>query len=167
MKKKTVIIISCLAILTLVLAFIIFYIKMNRPSTVLLYIDPQTISGTVGQDFAVNIRISHVADLYGWEFKLSWNPILLDAVNVTEGPFLKQGGDTFFFNKINNTEGYLLVDCTRLGEVSGASGDGIIATINLHVKGEGECLLDLHDTILLSSLEQPIDHEATDGYFGP
>jgi len=166
MKKKTVIIISCLAILTLVLVFIIFYINMNRPSTV-LYIDPQTISGTICQNFTVNIRISKVADLYGWQFKLSWNPILLDAVNITEGPFLKQGGETFFWPIINNTGGYILADCTLLGNVSGVNGDGTLATISLHVKGEGECILDLYETALISSLEQPIDHNAEDGHFGP
>ncbi|NIW13776.1 MAG: hypothetical protein GWN31_07570, partial [Candidatus Thorarchaeota archaeon] len=102
-------------------------------------------------------------DLYGWEFKLGWNPNLLDVVDVTEGPFLKQGGETFFTKKINDTEGYILVDCTLLGNVSGVSGDGTLAYVKFYAEIQGSCVLDLYDTELVSSVEQPIDHIAEDG----
>ncbi|MDI6904744.1 MAG: cohesin domain-containing protein [Candidatus Bathyarchaeia archaeon] len=120
----------------------------------------------VGQNFTININISGVVDLYGWEFKLRWNSTLLDAVNVVEGSFLKQGGNTLFITPtINNTEGYMIVDCTLLGDIPGVSGNGTLATVEFHVKTVGECTLDLYDTILVSSAEQPIPHTAIDGYY--
>jgi len=162
MDKKIIIVIPLVAILTITLAYII----IKRPTSPSVYVNPQTIRGTSGQDFTINIGISNVADLYGWGFKLRWNTTILEVVNVTEGNFLKQGGETLQARwRINNTQGYIVADCTLLGNVSGVSGDGILATINLHVKGEGECILDLYDTVLISSLEQPIDHDTEDGYF--
>jgi len=134
-------------------------------STATIYVDPQTSTGTAGQNFTVNINISDVNDLYGWEFKLGWNATILDAVDVREGSFLKDGGDTFFYPKINHTEGYALVDCTLLGTIPGVSGNGTLATIDFHVKDRGECILDLYDTILVNSAEQSIEHTVIDGYY--
>ncbi len=128
-----------------------------------LHVHPPTKTVAVGQTFIIDIRISDVIDLYGWEFKLGWNPNLLDVVDVTEGAFLKQGGETFFTNKINNTEGYILVDCTLLGDVSGVNGSGTLACVKFHAEEQGSCVLDLYDTKLVSSVEQPIPHTANDG----
>jgi hypothetical protein len=128
-----------------------------------VYVYPSTKIVSVGQTFVVEIRISDVYDLYGWEFKLSWDPSLLDVTGVTEGEFLKRGGDTFFYSKTNNTAGYILVDCTLLGDISGVSGNGTLATAEFYAETEGTSILDLYDTILINSSEQPIIHTATDG----
>ncbi len=128
-----------------------------------VYVYPPTKTVAVGQTFIIDIRISDVIDLYGWEFKLGWDPDLLDVVDVTEGAFLKQGGNTFFTEKINNTEGYILVDCTLLGNVSGVDGSGILAYVKFRAEEEGNCVLDLYDAKLVSSVQQPIPHTANDG----
>jgi len=128
-------------------------------------VDPPTLKAPVGQSFTVNINISGVVDLYGWEFKLRWNNSVLDAVEVTEGPFLKGGSNTFFTFTINNTAGYILVDCTLLGNVPGVSGSGILLTVKFYVKKIGKSILDLYDSVLVNSQEQPITHTTTDGYY--
>lgn len=113
----------------------------------------------------MDICVSNVIDLYGWEFKLGWNTTILDAVSVSEGQFLKSGGATFFTYKINNTLGYMVVDCTLLGSVSGVSGSGILATVKFYVEGVGECPIDLYDSVLINSAEEAIKHTAVDGYY--
>jgi len=134
-------------------------------STATIYVDPQENIGMIGQNFTISIRISNVADLYGWEFKLGWNATILDSVEVSEGSFLKSGGSTFFTYKINNTLGYMIVDCTLLGQVPGVSGSGVLATIKFYVENVGECPLDLYDTILVNPAEQTIEHTDIDGYY--
>jgi hypothetical protein len=129
-----------------------------------VYVSPSTITATVGQTFFISVDISDVIDLYGWEFKLKWNSTLLDALDVTEGDFLKSGGDTFFWSVINNTEGYILVDCTLLGNIPGVNGSGTLATVEFKVESEGESILDLYGTKLVSSDEQSISHQSMDGY---
>ena len=130
-----------------------------------IFIYPETSEGNVGENFTIEVKVSNVTDLYGYEFHLRWNPTLLDCVEVNEGPFLKSGGSTFFTYKINSTGGCVVVDCTLLGDVQGVSGNGILTTIEFYIKTTGECLLDLYDTILLNSAEQTIEHSTTDGYF--
>jgi hypothetical protein len=129
-----------------------------------VYVAPSTMTVTAGQTFSVNIEISDVVDLYGWEFTLKWNPTFLDVLNVTEGEFLKSGGDTFFWPIMNNTEGYILVDCTLIGNITGVNGSGTLAIVELKAESAGQSILDLYDTKLVNSLEQPIDHTANDGY---
>lgn len=163
MKKRTTIMISVLAVLILVAAFIIFYISTSRPSTV-LFVDPQTSSGTVGQDFAVDIRISNVANLYGWQLKLRWDTTILHFVNATEGTFLKRRSSTFFNIATNKTDQIVLI-CTLLGDVPGVNGSGVLATIWFQAKENGGSDLRFHDTLLVNSDEEIISHTIRDGRF--
>jgi len=137
----------------------------TNSSTATIYVDPQTTVGAVAQNFTVNINISNVTDLYGWEFKLGWNTTVLDVVEVYEGPFLKNVSNTFFIYKVNSTAGYILVDCTFLGIVPGVSGNGTLANVKFYVKSIGDSVLDLYDTILINSNEQAILHSTIDGYY--
>jgi len=151
---------------SLSLVIIFSALVLAEPSisaTTTVYVSPPSSSVLLGQTFFIEIKITDVNDLYGWEFKLKWDPGLLDVVNVTEGPFLKQGGSTFFAKQMNNTAGYILVDCTLLGDVPGVNGDGTLASVRFYAEKEGTSVLDLYDTILVSSLEQPITHTANDG----
>jgi hypothetical protein len=125
---------------------------------------PASVNTRVGQYFTISLTVSDVVDLYGWELRLGWNSTLLGAVSISEGPFLKAGGDTFFSPKTYNAEGYLLVDCTLLGPISGVNGDGVIATVTFYAENMGTCPLTLYDTILLSSSENHITHQTVDGY---
>lgn len=152
--------------LLFILALAVVYVVVNWPKAqVALYIDPQTISRPIGQDFTININVSDIADLYGWQLRLRWNATVLSAVNVTEGSFLKQSGSTFFTFRINNTAGYIVIDCTLLGNQPGVSGKGQLVTIQFQVKERGACSLDLYDSILLNSSEQTIAHTIRDGQF--
>jgi len=151
----------CLSIMMLSSALIPVQLSASPTTTVYVYPSAKTVK--VGQDFTVEVRISEVIDLYGWEFKLGWAPNLLDVVDVYEGPFLSQGGDTFFAKKINNTAGYILIDCTLLGPVPGVNGTGTLAIVEFQAETQGSCVLDLYDTKLVSSDEYPIPHTVVDG----
>jgi hypothetical protein len=163
-RKKITIIIVCLIIATILLVYLFFSVVMNKPTT--LYIDPQTSEKAVGEDFTVNICISNVADLFGWGSRLSWNATILDMVNATEGTFLRSHGTTFFYPTINTT-GYLILDCSLMGNVSGVNGNGVLATIQFRVKENGHCDLSLYDTELDDSSVPPhtLTHTVVNGQF--
>ena len=161
-KKAVAVAVTLIAILAVVVA----YLMANRPaSQATLYVDPRVISRPVGQNFTINVSILDVSDLYGWRLKLKWNATILNVTNVAEGSFLNSSGNTFFFPKINDTAGYIVLDCTFLGNISGISGDGALATIRFYVKENGSCDLDLYDTTLLDSSVQHITHTVKDGRF--
>jgi len=143
----------------------IAYVRTKPTGQARAYVSPQNSSTTVGQDFAVNISVSNATDLYGWEFKLSWNNTILHLLNVTEGSFLKSVGATFFTHNLNATDQHIIVDCTRLVDLPEVSGNGVLATVTFHVEQPGSCDLNLYDTALLNSFEQSINHTTENGHF--
>jgi len=165
MNRKSISFISTLIILFLAMTIYEATVEVALGSSATtVFVDPPTITAVFGQTFLIDIKISDVSDLYGWEFKLGWNPDLLNVISVTQGNFLKQGGLTFFWSIMNNTEGYILVDCTLLGNVPGVSGSGTLATVKFYAENQGESILDLYNTTLINSQEQTINpHTAYDG----
>ena len=157
-----------------IVTFFVLLLVVLLPNQRLVYsvanvaVYPSIVAAGQGQSFVVNITISSVNRLYGWEFKLNWTSSYLDAVSVSEGPFLKIGDrNTFFTNRVNNTEGHLIVDCTLLGTIPGVTGEGVLASMTFRVKTVGQCLLDLYEVSLLDdSLDpQSIPCESSGGYW--
>ena len=120
-------------------------------ATANVYVSPSQVFVGVGQNFNVDIAVSDVQNLYGWEFTLNWSSTFLGAVNVAEGPFLRSLGQTFFSSNTDNTLGHMIVDCTLLGNVGSANGSGVLATLTFNVKAAGQSILDLYDATLLDS----------------
>jgi len=139
-------------------------ISSTLENSTILFVNPETLTVDVGQTFSVDIYVSNVIDLYGWEFKLRWNLTLLDALNITEGDFLRSYGDTLFVINVNNTEGWLRAACTLIGGIPGVNGSGILATVEFYAESVGQTMLDLYDTKLVNSCEESIQHSAHDGY---
>jgi hypothetical protein len=160
MNRKTIIIAS--AIIVILILAVVAYLFMNRTT---VYVDPQTIKEGANQDFQVNVTVSNVANLYGWEFKLGWNAAILGLVNVTEGPFLASIHDTIFSHKLNETNYHVVVDCSYRGDVLGANGNGVLATIRFHVNEAGNCTLNLYNTVLLDPSGKDISHVTNVGHF--
>lgn len=139
-------------------------VSVNPPSI----IDPTKVAGTT---FSVDINIADVKDLFAYQFRLSWKGPLLNVTSVVEGPFLKTVGSTFFIKKIFNSpdpagvSNYILVGCTRIGEIQGVSGSGTLATVTLFVEETGQTVLDLYDTILVNYDAERIPHTVLDGLF--
>ena len=141
---------------------VVAYLLVNRTT---VYVDPQTVEEAVGKNFTINVRVSNVANLYGWEFKLGWNATILGLVNVTEGPFLNSTGQTLFSYKLNETEYHIVVDCSHLSDIPGTSGSGVLATVQFHVNETGNCMLHLYDTDLLDPSGKDITHATSSGQF--
>ena len=57
--------------------------------------------------FTLDIGAKDVFDLAGWQFDIVFDPTVLEALNVSEGDFLKTGGGTTFFQSgsIDNAAG--------------------------------------------------------------
>jgi hypothetical protein len=127
-------------------------------------VSPLSVTIPVYQNFTINVTVTQVSDVYGWEIELTWNSTLLDPVNVSEGPFLKAGGATFFTSQVNAIDGSMIADCTLMGTANGVNGKGTFATITFYVKNAGECPLHLNEAILISSTEQSIQCQTADGY---
>jgi len=134
-----------------------------------VYIQPreQTIN-MLGENFAVNVNVKYALDLYGYEFKLYYNSTVLKGINVTEGPFLKQKGQTFFYivsfnDNYNSTHGILWIDSCLVGNTFGADGEGTLTTIIFKSIKPGYTLISLDSVELVDSRKNPIQHQVIDG----
>jgi hypothetical protein len=107
----------------------------------------------VGTPLALSVLVSAITDLYAYQFSLAFNPAVLQATSVTEGPFLSAGGFTFFdTGSINNTTGLIAFTFDSLiGAVPGVSGSGSLAVLNFNVIGAGVSALTFSDVLFLNS----------------
>jgi hypothetical protein len=147
-------------------------VNVRAQSTTVMYVDPPLTTGLLpGDTFAVSIMVTDVVDLKSWQFEMSFAKYMSEiaVVDVIEGDFLMIGGETYLAKNVDPFHGELRVGCTILGGgVSGVSGSGWLATVIFTVLEAGKCALDLHDTILLDSMGNYIEHTAVDGmYIGP
>jgi hypothetical protein len=164
MNKK--IILTLALSLLIITGIIAAYLLANMTDTrTTVYVSPDKVVRSIDADFAVNISISNVANLYAWECKLGWNMTVLELVNVTEGAFLKKAGSTFFSSRLNETVGHVVIDCTLLGNSTGANGNGVLASIQFHVKNEGACDLVPYDAKFVDASDQMIAHVENRGHF--
>ncbi len=135
-----------------------------------IYIDPILSSALIGENFQVNISVSQVNDLAGWDFKLYYPNEILNATSITEGPFLQTAGATLFWieeftDDYNETFGRIWAACVLQGQGSGASGNGTLATVTFKPKSNGNATLNLDQTELIDSQMPPqdIEHLTSDG----
>ena len=95
-----------------------------------LYLEPANLTITPSQDFTIELKTSSITDLKGYSVTLSYNPTLISLQEVTEGSFFSTKGKTFFYKKVDDKKGTILIDCALLGPHLSVSGEGTLATLS-------------------------------------
>ena len=101
----------------------------------------------IGDTFTLDILAEDVLDMAGWQFDIAFDPTVLEAVNVSEGDFLKTGGATTFFQggSIDNAAGKITgLNSARLS-AQGVTGTGTLLQVNFKAKSGGETELALQN----------------------
>ncbi len=100
-----------------------------------------------GDTFTLDILAENVFDMAGWQFDITFDRAILEAVNVIEGDFLKTGGSTTFFQggSIDNVAGKITgLSAARLS-AEGVTGSGTLLQVNFKAKSGGETKLTLQN----------------------
>jgi general secretion pathway protein D len=141
------------AIVVGLFAALVFAVPGFADSLPVLSVTPASSSIDAGSDVPLDIDISGVTDLYGFQFDLNFDPGTLSAASITEGSFLSAGGSTFFLaGTIDNNTGTIAFTANSLlGPGPGAAGSGTLAIVTLTGIAEGSGSVDLSDVILLDS----------------
>jgi len=177
--KKKILLISLLT--TILTSIFVTNTAMSSPGTV-IGAHPLPCTAPVSTSFDLNITVTDVVDLYGWEFNMTFDPTVLNVTGIVEGPFLADfaASDPWVFSWwlgeiIDNTNGWVSAGCSLYDAFpptnpDGADGDGVLATVTFNVKSEGSS--DLHFVYTLIHLMDPVDlipvpipHTAEDGFF--
>ncbi|MEM1551149.1 MAG: cohesin domain-containing protein [Candidatus Bathyarchaeia archaeon] len=138
------------------------------PAKTEIFVDPEKIVDPKLEpckNFTIKVNINEGVNVNLFEFKLGFNPIILEALEVKEGAFLSTVGPTSILKaEINNAGGYVLFSVT-LTSPSGASGEGVLANVTFHVKGVGQTPLTLTETTLKDPQGQQLTHTVKSGSF--
>ncbi len=111
-----------------------------------------------GDTFTFNVRAENVSDLAGWQFDIAFDPVQLEALDVSEGDFLMtDGGATFFQSgSIDNAVGKITgLIAGRISE-GGVSGSGSLLQVRYKAKSQGETELALQNFLFASTAEESI-----------
>jgi hypothetical protein len=135
-----------LAIIIVFLPFMIVHpLGMAMPTTIVA-VDPTQTHVTVGQTFSININITDVSGLVGFDFILSYDKSILNLTDIELGPFLKTaGGSTFLINLTTAGQIWLAACLYQPGGWTGisANGSGVLATATFVAAAPGSSSLDL------------------------
>lgn len=111
----------------------------------------------VGDTFTIPISITDAVDLTSWQFDLAFNPGIVRANSVTEGPFLSSSGTqstAFVPGFLDNAGGNILAVADFFTDFSTPpSGDGILANIEFLALAPGVSPLTLSN-VFLNLLDQ-------------
>lgn len=134
----------------------IFSVVSPSPITA-VYVEPPYYYGeALGDVFTVEVIALNVHDVLGFEFKLDYDPSILDAIDITLGPFLNE--PTFIaLKEIYNDMGKIWFGASSLGSAS-ATGSGVLAAVTFEVTGVGLSVFSLRDFKIATSvaaLESP------------
>ena len=142
-----------------------------------LEVDPKIASPTHrGETIPVNITIKDLDERWravGFEFKLGYDNQLLKVVNVIEGPFLKQFGETYMVPPVIKPN-YVLFGLLLLPHEDGVwtvypNGSGTLATILFEVihGPPASTNLTLYDTKIADITATPpgVPHTAVSGEY--
>jgi len=150
-----------LLIMKKILLFFILLLSLHTVNATTILVDPTRIintSLTSGSKFTINVNVSDVTDLSSYQFKLSFNNSVLNATGIKS---INSIWDCYN-HKINNSVGFIQVDCVLDGALNG---NVKLETINFSVIGTGESNLHLNDTLLGDSQGSPITHDTIDEFF--
>jgi hypothetical protein len=133
-----------------------------RADTVLSIL-PASTSVTAGDNFNLNVAISGVSDLYGYQFDLQFDPSMFAAVSSSEGSFLQSGGPTFFIPGVNdNVNGTIAATAnTLVSAVPGVSGSGDLVDFTFQALRSGMGSITASGMEFIDSTFNEIDLHAT------
>ena len=101
--------------------------------------DPTVSSPAAGSTFPVNVTLTGGHDVFSVPLQISYDPKLLQLVNVSNGSFLSQDGQPVaLVHRDDPSTGMLQVTATRPPSSGGASGQGTVLTLTFLAKAQGQ-----------------------------
>ena len=116
--------------------------------------------------FMINVTLTEVRDLYGYQFNLTFDPNVLVCLQVQLQDILNE--TNYIPNQIiDNVHGFIFINVTYYSPAVPLSFDSVLpaVTIEFRVKSLGATNLTLTGTSLVDSTDQPITHEDFNGFF--
>jgi general secretion pathway protein D len=104
--------------------------------------DPASMTQAQGSTFAINVLMRGAQNIYSVPLQVSYDPKVLQVVNVSNGGLLSQDGQPVaLVHRDDDTTGALQITATRPPGATGVSGQGTVVTLTFLAKGSGQSTL--------------------------
>ena len=128
-------------------------------------VSPATATVSNGDTVTLDIMVSDIEGLFGFQFDVTYNSEVLEFVEVKKGKFLSDEGkvQTYCVGSDTSTPGLIhnLV-CTRLGGGT-IDGTGVLETLTFTAIAPGESDIELIDVKLAQPDTNKIEHTIVNG----
>ncbi|MCP4165112.1 MAG: VWA domain-containing protein [Chloroflexi bacterium] len=125
-----------------------------------------TVSGTV----EVELRVESIANFYGAQVELVFDPAVVevvDAYDFVPGVQIEEGDfptpDAVIRNQANNATGIIQYSISLQGDKPGVDGSGVLARIKFHGLNNGASPVKFSQSVLADPQSQPINHSTQAG----
>ena len=106
--------------------------------------DPPAVSQRAGATFAVNVLLTGAQNVYSVPLQVSYDPKILQVVNISNGGFLSQDGQAVaLVHRDDDQSGALQITATRPPGSGGVSGQGAVVTLTFLAKASGQSQLTI------------------------
>ena len=143
--------------------------RANSPTTA-VSINPASQEVCLGTTAVTDILVENMTDLYGFEFKITFDPTLVEVVDadptmagvqIQPGDFLSP--DWLLENSVDNNSGTIRYALCQLNPSPPQSGDGVLATIIWRGKVMGTSPIAFTHVLLAGRDGIPIPADTQDG----
>jgi general secretion pathway protein D len=116
----------------------------STPGAASFGFDPQALTQPKGSTFAVNVQLTGAQNAYSVPLQVTYDPRMLQVVNVSNGNFLSQDGQAVaLVHRDDDSTGTLQITATRPPGATGITGDGTIVTLTFMAKSAGQSTLTI------------------------
>ncbi len=106
--------------------------------------DPPSVTQRTGSTFAINVVLNGAQNAYSVPLQLSYDPKILQVVNVSNGNLLSQDGQAVaLVHRDDDATGTLQITATRPPGAPGVSGQGTVVTLTFVAKAAGQATLTI------------------------
>ena len=116
---------------------------------------PDAPAAAVGELLSLQLRVSGIQALYGFELQLSYDPAMLEVVDVdagTEGDQIAHGGflspDFVVENRADADVGTISYAVTQSAPAEARSGEGPLVVVELRASAAGTATLTIRELLL-------------------
>src|SRR5438552_4476053 len=106
--------------------------------------DPANVTQPAGSTFAVNVLLTGAQNVYSVPLQVSYDPKVLQVVNVSNGGLLSQDGQSVaLVHRDDDQSGALQITATSPPGSAGISGQGAVVTLTFMAKASGQSTLTI------------------------
>ena len=110
----------------------------------IFWLNPAKRTQASGSTFAVNVMLKGAQNVYSVPLQVSYDPKILQVVNVSNGGLLSQDGQAVaLVHRDDDSSGALQITATRPPGANGISGQGAVVTLTFLAKASGQSALTI------------------------